>query len=326
MAGGLPYPREIMSSITFTHPDSGKVNWPRVGMYLKRAWPLYVMLVPALVALAVFNYGPMYGVVIAFQNYNPGLGFNHSPWVGLKNFNFLFHLPQFKLLIRNTLVIAVSKIVCLQVCAIVLALLLNEIRSFYFKRVINTILYLPYFLSWVVLGGILLDMMSANGLIGQALKQFDINSFIFLGNANVFPYTVVATHIWKEVGFAVIVYLATLTGIDPSLQEAAAVDGANRWQRIWNITLPSILPTVILIACLNLGSVLDAGFDQIINLYNPSVYATGDILDTYVYRAGLISAKYSLAGAVGLFKSTIGLFLILTSYWLANKFAGFRVF
>lgn len=315
-----------MASISSTPTYGNKVNWPRVMNYLKRAWPLYIMLVPALVALAIFNYGPMYGVVIAFQNYNPGLGFNHSPWVGLKNFDFLFHLPQFKLLIRNTLVLAVSKIISLQVCAITLALILNEVRSFYFKRVINIILYLPYFLSWVVLGGILLDMMAANGLIGQALNRINVNSFIFLGNADVFPFTVVFTHIWKDVGFAVIVYLATLTGIDPALQEAAAVDGANRWQRIWHITLPSILPTIILIACLNLGSVLDAGFDQIINLYNPSVYATGDILDTYVYRAGLISAKYSLAGAVGLFKSSIGMVLILISYWLANKFAGFRVF
>jgi len=298
----------------------------RLSAYFYRTWPLYFMVIPALVLLIIFNYGPMYGVIIAFQNYNPGLGFTGSPWVGLKNFNFLFHLPQFKLLIRNTLVIAVSKILSLQLCAIALALILNEVRSFLFKRVINTILYLPYFLSWVVLGGILLDMLSANGLIGQLLKQYNINSFIFLGDAKVFPVTVVVTHIWKDVGFAVIVYLAALTGIDPALQEAAAVDGANRWQRIWHITLPGILPTIILIACLNLGSVLDAGFDQLINLYNPSVYATGDILDTYVYRAGLISAKYSLAAAVGLFKSTIGLFLILTSYWLANKFAGFRVF
>ena len=316
-----------MASITTVQPyGANRKTRARFLTYMAKAWPLYIMLVPALLLLIIFNYGPMYGVVIAFENYNPGLGFTKSPWVGLKNFNFIFHLPTFKLLIRNTLFIAVGKIITLQVCAIALALLLNEIRSFYFKRVINVVLYLPYFLSWVVLGGILLDMMAANGLIGQALKQLNINSFILLGNAKVFPYTVIGTHIWKDVGFAVIVYLAALTGIDPALTEAAAVDGASRWQRILNITLPGILPTIILIACLNLGSVLDAGFDQMINLYNPSVYATGDILDTYVYRSGLISAKYSLAGAVGLFKSTIGLFLILTSYWLASKFAGFRVF
>lgn len=285
-----------------------------------------MMLVPGLVLLAIFHYTPMYGVVIAFQNYNPGLGFTRSPWVGLKNFDFLFHLPTFKFLIRNTLVLAISKLITLQICAVGLSLLLNEIRSFHFKRAINIVLYLPYFLSWVVLGGILLDILSSNGLVGQALKQMNVQSFIFLGRANVFPATIVVTNLWKEVGFSVIIYLAALTGIDPSLTEAAAVDGASRWQRIVNITLPSILPTITLIACLNLGYVLDGGFDQVINLYNPGVYATGDILDTYVYRSGLISAKYSLAGAVGLFKATIGLVMVIISYRLANKAAGYRIF
>jgi putative aldouronate transport system permease protein len=289
------------------------------------AWPLYAMLVPGFILLLIFHYTPMYGVVIAFENYNPGLGFTRSPWVGLKNFEFLFALPTFKLLIRNTLVIAIAKLITLQICAIGLALLLNEIRSVKFRRTVNIVLYLPYFLSWVVLGGIMLDILSSNGLVGQALKSLNIPSFIFLGRANVFPFTVVISNIWKEVGFAAIIYLAALTGIDPSLTEAAAVDGASRWQRAWLITLPSILPTIVLIACLNLGYILDGGFDQIINLYNPGVYATGDILDTYVYRAGLISAKYSLAGAVGLFKATIGLVMVIISYRLAAKYAGFRV-
>jgi len=284
------------------------------------------MLIPGLVLLIIFHYIPMYGVIIAFQNYNPGLGFTRSPWVGLKNFNFLFNLPTFELLIRNTLVLAVSKLVTLQICAVGLALLLNEVRSALFKRGIQIVLYLPYFLSWVVLGGILLDILSSNGLVGQALRSLDIQSFVFLGRANVFPFTIVVTNLWKEVGFAVIIYLAALTGIDPALTEAAAVDGASRWQRAWHITLPGILPTIVLIACLNLGHVLDGGFDQVINLYNPGVYQTGDILDTYVYRSGIISAKYSLAGAVGLFKATIGLVMIIISYRLAAKFAGYRVF
>lgn len=284
------------------------------------------MLVPGIILLIIFNYTPMYGVIIAFENYNPGLGFIKSPWVGLKNFQFLFALPSFTQLIRNTLVLAISKIVTLQFCAIVLALLLNEVRALLFKRVINAILYLPYFLSWVVLSGILLDILSSNGIVGQALRNFNFPSFVFLGRAEFFPFTVVVSNLWKEVGFAVIIYLAALTGIDPALTEAAAVDGASRWQRIWNITLPGILPTVILIACLNMGYVLDGGFDQIVNLYNPGIYSTGDILDTYVYRAGLISAKYSLAGAVGLFKATIGLVMVVISYRLAAKYAGYRVF
>jgi putative aldouronate transport system permease protein len=301
-------------------------SWKRTIAYLKSAWPLYAMLVPGFILLIIFNYTPMYGVVIAFENYNPGLGFVKSPWVGMKNFEFLFALPSFTQLIRNTLVLAIGKIVTLQFFAVVLALLLNEVRSYLYKRVINAILYLPYFLSWVVLGGILLDILASNGIVGQLLRSMNIPSFIFLGKADYFPYTVIVSNLWKELGFAVIIYLAALTGIDPALQEAAAVDGASRWQRIWHITLPGMLPTVILLACLNMGYVLDGGFDQVVNLYNPGVYATGDILDTYVYRAGLISAKYSLAGAVGLFKATIGLVMVMISYRLAAKFAGYRVF
>ena len=235
-------------------------------------------------------------------------------------------MPTFPQLIRNTLILAIGKIVTLQFFAVVLSLLLNEVRVYLFKRVINAILYLPYFLSWVVLGGILLDILASNGIVGQLLRSMNIPSFIFLGKADFFPYTIVVTNLWKEIGFAVIIYLAALTGVDPSLQEAAAVDGANRWQRIWNITLPGMLPTVILIGCLNMGYVLDGGFDQVVNLYNPGVYSTGDILDTYVYRAGLISARYSLAGAVGLFKATIGFVMALISYRLAAKYAGYHVF
>jgi putative aldouronate transport system permease protein len=294
--------------------------------YLNRTWPLYIMMVFGLMLLLVFNYYPMYGIRIAFQDYNPGLGFERSPWVGLKNFRFLMLLPQFKDLLRNTLLLAISKIVALQFAAIVLALLLNEIRLRIFKRVVNQILYLPYFLSWVVVAGILLDMLAANGLIGRFLNSLNIPSFLFLGNAKFFPYTIVVSHVWKDVGFSTIIYLAALTGIDPTLYEAAAVDGANRMQRLRHITLPGITPTIVLIACLSLGSILDAGFDQVLNLYNPAVYATGDILDTYVYRAGLISARYSLAAAVGLFKSAVGFILISIAYWMAARFASYRVF
>lgn len=312
-----------MTVTTVSPPTS---RWQKTLAYLNRTWPLYVMLIPGLILLGIFNYGPMYGVKIAFQNYNPGLGFDRSPYVGFQNFEFLFKLPQFRLLLRNSLVIAVSKLITLQVSAILLALLLNEVKRIWFRRGINIVLYLPYFLSWVVMGGILLDMLASNGLLGRFLDQFGIKSFLLLGSPKVFPLTVVGTNIWKEVGFAVIIYLAALTGIDPALEEAASVDGANRVGRIWHIVLPGILPTIVLIACLNLGSVLEAGFDQVINLYNPGVYSTGDILDTYVYRAGLISGKYSLAAAVGLFKAVMGFILISISYRLAGKYAGFRIF
>lgn len=293
---------------------------------LAKTWPLYVMVLPALMQLAVFHYWPMYGVIIAFQNYNPGLGFSGSPWVGLANFQFLLANPDFKNIVLNSFVIAVSKIVAQQFCAVSLALLLNEIKQKYLKRSIQTVVYLPHFLSWVVLGGILLDMLASNGIISKLFRMAGMETPLFLGSNAWFRPTIVVTHLWKEVGWSTIIYLAALTGIDPTLHEAAAIDGATRIQRILKINLPGISTTVILLACLALGNVLNAGFEQILTLYNSAVYATGDILDTYIYRAGLISARYSMAGAIGLFKSAMGFLLIVIAHRLAWKFSGYRIF
>jgi len=303
-----------------------RLPWAKLRNYWAMTWPLYVMLLPALIALAIFHYYPMYGVVIAFQDFNPGLGFAKSPWVGLDNFEYLLAGPDFKIVLRNSLVIAVSKILSLQVCAVILALLLNEIRGFLFKRTIQTVIYLPHFLSWVVLGGILLDILSSTGLVNKALGLFGIEPILFLGTNEWFVPTIILTNVWKSAGWATIIYLAALMGLDPMLYEAAAIDGANRWQRVLHITLPGIRPTVVLIACLNLGNVLQAGFGQILNLYNPTVYRTGDVLDTYVYRAGLVSARYSLGGAVGLFKSLMGFLLIVIAYRLADRYGDYRIF
>jgi len=294
--------------------------------YLARAWPLYAMFVPGLVALAIFSYYPMYGIVMAFQDYNPGLGFVKSPWVGLENFRSIFANPDFYNIVRNSFVIATFKIVTLQIAAVALALLLNEVVSMWFKRVLQTVLYLPYFLSWVVLGGILLDMLSSRGVVALAFRALGLESPMFLGSNTWFVPTLVVTNIWQSVGWSTIIYLAALTAVDPQLHEAAAIDGAGRWQRVRHITLPAIASTVVLLACLNLGNVLQAGFDQVFTLYNPAVYATGDILDTYVYRVGLISARYSLGAAIGLFKSVMGFILIVTAYRLADKFAGYSIF
>lgn len=300
-----------------------RIKWRN---YLARTWPLYIMLLLPVVQLGVFHYYPMYGVVIAFQNFNPGLGFTGSPWVGLDNFEYIFSNPDFKNVLMNSFVIAVSKIVTLQLVAISLALLLNEIRNVFFKRTVQTVIYLPHFLSWIVLGGILIDMLSTTGLINRALASMGIKPILFLGSNDWFRPVIVITNLWKESGWATIIYLAALTGIDPGLHEAAAIDGANRWQRIWHINIPGILSMIILLACLNLGNVLQAGFEQVLTLYNPAVYATGDILDTYVYRAGLISARYSMGAAVGLFQSAMGFILIVIAYRLADKFTGYRIF
>jgi putative aldouronate transport system permease protein len=294
--------------------------------YLARAWPLYAMFVPGLVALAIFSYYPMYGIVMAFQDYNPGLGFVRSPWVGLENFRSIFSNPDFYSIVRNSFVIATAKIVSLQIAAVALALLLNEVVAMWFKRALQTVLYLPYFLSWVVLGGILLDMLSSRGVVALAFRALGLESPMFLGSNTWFVPTLVVTNIWQSVGWSTIIYLAALTAVDPQLHEAAAIDGAGRWQRVRHITLPGIASTVVLLACLNLGNVLQAGFDQVFTLYNPAVYATGDILDTYVYRVGLISARYSLGAAIGLFKSVMGFILIVTAYRLADRYTGYSIF
>ena len=298
----------------------------KLRSYLAKTWPLYIMIAPGLALLIVFRFYPMYGLQIAFRDYNPGLGFTGSKWIGLQQFVFLFSLSDFAILLRNTLVIAIAKIISIQLCSIVLAILLNEVRSILFRRTLNSVIYLPHFMSWIVAAGILIDMFGSNGLIGQLLKPLGIQSSMFLGRANWFVPFLVVTNLWKEVGWSTIIYLAALTGIDPTLQEAAAVDGASHFQRIWYILLPGITPIILLISCLSLGSVLDAGFEQVLNLYNPGVLETGDILDTYIYRAGLIQARYSLATAAGLFRSLVGFILISISYWLAYKFSDFRIF
>ena len=293
--------------------------------YIKRAWPLYAMILPGMFFVLLFRYYPMYGVVIAFQDYSPAKGFVDSPWIGWENFEYFFSLPDFGRIMGNTLIISIARIVSDQVGAVILALLLNEARHLLFRRTIQTMIYLPYFLSWIVLGGILLDLLSTRGIVNQALGALGVAPQLFLGSNDWFRGTVIASSFWKNVGFSTIVYLAALTAINPVLQEAAAIDGAGRFRRIWHITLPGIRPTIVLLAALSLGDVLQGGFEQILTLYSPAVYRTGDIIDTYVFRVGLISAQYSLAAAVGLFKSFIGFFLIVTSWWLADRFAGYRI-
>ena len=270
-----------------------------IQQYIRRAWPLYVMIVPGIVFVLLFRYYPMYGVVIAFQDFSPAKGFARSPWIGWENFEFLFSLPEFGRIFSNTLIISITKIVADQLGAIILALLLNEARRILFRRAIQTLIYLPHFLSWIVLGGILLDILSAGGILNQALRSVGFEPQLWLGSNDWFRGTVIASGFWKNVGFSTIVYLAALTAINPVLHEAAAIDGAGRFRRIWHITLPGIRPTIVLLAALSLGDVLQAGFEQILTLYNPAVYRTGDIIDTYVYRVGLIRAQWSLAARLG---------------------------
>ncbi|MGG1638626.1 ABC transporter permease [Paenibacillus sp. NRS-1760] len=297
----------------------------------RRSWkkhlPLHLMLVPGILLLIMFHYIPMAGIVIAFQNFIPAKGFFDSKWVGWNNFEFMLQMPGIGQVLWNTIFIAFLKIIFGQIAPIVTALLLNEVRKSSIKRSVQTLIYLPHFLSWVILGGILIDILSpSQGLLNEVISWFGMEPLFFLGNDKLFPYVLVVTDVWKEFGFGTIVYLAALTSINPTLYEAAIMDGAGRWKQTIHVTLPGMLPIIVLLATIGLGGVLNAGFDQVFNLYNPLVYRTGDILDTFVYRLGLIDAQYAVATAVGLFKSVVSLIFVGASYWLAYRIAGYRIF
>jgi putative aldouronate transport system permease protein len=298
----------------------------RVRWNLRTNYSLYIMAIPAIVLVAIFNYVPMYGMIIAFQDYQPSLGFSGSPFVGLYWFRYLFSMPDFMQIVINTLSIALQKIIWGQVVSITFALLLNEVRSKYYRRSIQTLVYLPHFLSWVIVGTIFVDLLSTNGIVNSFLGVFGVDPIFFLGSNKYFRPTIVLVDIWKSFGWNSIVYIAAITGIDPELYEAATIDGANYLQKSWYITLASIIPTIILLTTLAFGDILNAGFEQILIMYNPSVYETGDILDTFVYRSGLKEAQFSLASAVGSIKSILGCFMLILSYRIVAKFTDYRVF
>lgn len=286
----------------------------------------FLMLTPGFVILFLFNILPMFGIVLAFKDFNSSLGILNSPFVGLKNFKYMLELNDIKSILFNTVFIAVSKIILNLVIPLIFALMLNEVRHAKFKKSVQTVAYMPHFLSWVILAGIMLNIFGYNGPINTLREAFGLTPFLFFASANTFPKIIIFSDVWKEFGYNAVIYLAAITGIDQGLYEAAAIDGAGRYRRIWNITLPGIKTTVVLLAVLALGNVLNAGFDQIFNLYNPTVYSTGDIIDTWVYRAGIRNFQYSLATAVGLLKSVVGFGLITLSYWLASKFANYEIF
>lgn len=296
-------------------------------MYRKiwRQRAYHLMLIPGVVLVFIFSYLPFYGLIIAFQDFNPGQGFN-SPWVGMENFEHVFHQPNFLRTIWNTLYMSIFKMIGGIVVPVVFALLLNEVARTFIKRTFQTLVYLPNFLSWVIMAGIMIDILGSEGIINSFLGLFGIGPISFLGKPSIFPWTMIVTDVWKGFGFGTVIYLAALTSIDPGLYEAALIDGAKRWKQTIYITLPLLAPTIILMSVLSLSNVLNAGFDQIYNLYSPAVYESGDIIDTYVYRLGIQQAQYSVATAVGLFKSVVSCAMVVFSYILAYRVAGYRIF
>ncbi|WP_339260921.1 ABC transporter permease subunit [Paenibacillus sp. FSL R5-0713] len=289
--------------------------------------PLHLMILPGLLIIIVFGYIPMAGLSIAFQNFSPIAGFKNMNWVGWDNFRYLFDLPGFSQVVWNTVFISTMKIVSGLFIPVLVALLLNEVRKTGFKRTIQTVIYMPHFFSWVILAGIIVDVLSpSTGIVNMLLKALGIDPIQFLASNEWFPYILVITDQWKEFGFGTIIYLAALTNIDKSLYEASVMDGAGRWKQTWHITLPGIRPIVILMVTLSLGNVLNGGFDQVFNLYNPLVYESGDILDTMIYRIGLQDAQYSVSTALGLIKSVVSFIFIGLGYFLAYRFANYRIF
>lgn len=285
------------------------------------------MLFPSIVILAIFSIYPTLGSIMAFKYFDPIAGIWGSPWAGLDHFKMLFQIPEFKQITINTITISVVKIILNVSCALAFALLLHEIKRRWFKRSVQTIVYLPFFLSWVIMAGIFKDFFSIDGMVNGVVHKLTGGEPVMFFNSNVwFMIIVYVTDVWKGFGFNAIVFLAALTSINPNLYEAADVDGASRWAKLRNITLPSIKGTVVLILILSLQGILSGGFDQIFNLYNPLVYQVADIYDTYIYRMGFQSNQYEFATAVGLFRSAVAFIFILISQWLAEKYGEYKVF
>ncbi|MCM3629471.1 ABC transporter permease subunit [Paenibacillus glycanilyticus] len=284
-------------------------------------WDMYVLLVPGLIFLLLFKYTPMYGVVIAFQDFNIFSGIGGSEWVGLEQFRKLVHSEDFFRVLTNTLLISMYKIVLLFPVPIVVALLLNEVRKMLFKRTIQTIIYLPHFLSWVIISGLFVTLLSpTDGLVNQIITLFSGEPISFLQDNSFFRSVVVFTAGWKEIGWNAIIFIAAIAGIDQEQYEAASIDGAGRIRKMISITLPGIMPTIVLMFILRIGSLLEAGTEQILTMYNPLVYDTGDVIGTYVYRMGLGQQDYSFSTAVGLFNSVVGFILIISGNMLSKKF------
>ncbi|MDR4984706.1 ABC transporter permease [Bacillus cereus] len=290
----------------------------------KRLWKeryLYLLLLPGILYFIIYRYIPMAGNIIAFQDFSAFQGFFHSEWVGFKHFKTIFEDQEVIRVLWNTLLLSFLQILFVFPVSIILAIMLNEVRSSLYKRVIQSIVYLPHFLSWVVVIGIVTILLKSDGIVNRILGSvFGMDSVAFLQDPNWFMPMVVLEVIWKESGWGTIIFLAALSGINPSLYEAAVVDGANRWQQIWYITLPALKSTIIILLILRLGSVLDVGFEQIYLMLTPFTMEVGNVLDTFVYFKGIQNSDFSFATAVGLFKSVIGLILIVAANRLAKRF------
>lgn len=289
-------------------------------MDVKRDKYLYLLIMPGVLFFLIFKYVPMWGIVIAFQDYSPYMGVLQSPWVGFDHFIRFFSNPDFYLLFRNTMMISLLNLIFFFPLPILLSVMLNELRSVVFGRIVQTIVYMPHFLSWVIIAGISYLLLSqSSGIVNLFLSSAGFKEIDFLTNANLFWGLLTTQTIWKETGWGTILFLAAIAGINPQLYEAAKIDGANRFRQIWHITLPGIRSVVLILFILRLGQIMDVGFEQVFLMMNGAVSQVSDVFETYVYRLGIQGGQFSFSTAVGLFKSVVGLILVIGANYVARR-------
>jgi putative aldouronate transport system permease protein len=297
-------------------PRGIKKDWTG---HMKQFWPLYVMAVPGLAFLIIFKYIPLAGSVIAFQDYSVFKGFTGSPWVGFKHFETLFQYPEFFRVFSNTLILGFIKVFAVFPIPILLALMINEVRQAQLKKGVQTALYIPHFLSWVIVAGIAFDLFSLSGLFNIVIGWFGHDPVLVMQESAYFRWVYMFTAIWRDAGWGTVVYMAAISSIDPQLYESAMIDGASKFKQMRHITFPLLLPTILVLFLLEIGNFMDLGFDQIFNLLTPMTYSVGDIMDTYVFRTGIQQGQYSFATAVGLFQAVIAFLLVFTFNRISRK-------
>lgn len=298
-----------------------QVGHGRFSKHVQTFWPYYVMVLPGVVYLLVFRYIPMLGSVIAFQDFSVVKGIGGSDWVGVKNFQKLFHYPDFYKILKNTIILGILKMGIVFPIPVFLALMLNEIKNQVLKKGIQTVICIPYFLSWVIIGGLVFDLFGVGGIFNNVRNMLGMDTLLVMQKETWFRPVYVISSIWKEAGWGTVVYLATISGIDPGIYESASIDGASRFQRMKYITFPLLIPTALTLFLLNIGSFLELGFEQVYNLYTPMTYSVADIFDTYVFRMGIQQGQYSFSTSVGLFQSVVGLILVVTFNHLSKRYS-----
>lgn len=292
----------------------------RLKNNMLKYWELYLMVIPGVLFFILFKYIPMLGSVIAFKDYGIFQGIIDSPWVGFKHFQEFLSQPNFWRIFKNTMVIGFMKIFLAFPIPIILSLMINEVANLKFKKSIQTVFYIPHFFSWVIIAGLTFELLSSGGLVNSLRELLGMEQILFMQDKSYFKLIVVLTGIWRDAGWGTIVILAAITGIDPSVYEAAKIDGANKIRQILHITLPLLMPTLLVLLLLQIGRFLDVGFEHVYNLLTPMTYEVGDTIDTYVYRVGILQGQFSRTTAIGLFQSIIGFIMVITFNKLSNKF------